>query len=261
MQQVELEIGSLDCQQEAERLAALIATGILDTPPEPGYDAITHLAAEYFQADSAGLGFADESRVWIKSSWGPHTRELPRKNSIFDLVLTEDGPVVVSGFSQSPQLDGPLLILKLLDVAFFAAVPVRSFDGKILGILTIFSHAPRNGLAPDELHMLENLADMAASQLELRRLRKSLTGNGKRRSRAAGIRSGWSSGTDLRHALNEGQFVLYYQPEVELSTRKIVGLEALIRWAHPERGLIPPMDLSLPWTSFPSPRRTAWSSP
>ena len=36
--------------------------------------------------------------------------------------------------------------------------------------------------------------------------------------------------------------MLYYQPEVELATRKIVGLEALIRWRHPERGLIPPMD-------------------
>ena len=36
--------------------------------------------------------------------------------------------------------------------------------------------------------------------------------------------------------------MLYYQPEIDLATRKIVGLEALIRWAHPERGLIPPMD-------------------
>ena len=36
--------------------------------------------------------------------------------------------------------------------------------------------------------------------------------------------------------------MLYFQPEVELATRRIVGLEALIRWNHPERGLIPPMD-------------------
>ena len=36
--------------------------------------------------------------------------------------------------------------------------------------------------------------------------------------------------------------MLYYQPEVELATRRIVGLEALIRWQHPERGLIPPME-------------------
>ena len=36
--------------------------------------------------------------------------------------------------------------------------------------------------------------------------------------------------------------MLYYQPEVELASRRIVGLEALIRWQHPERGVIPPMD-------------------
>ena len=36
--------------------------------------------------------------------------------------------------------------------------------------------------------------------------------------------------------------MLYYQPEVELATRRIVGLEALIRWQHPVRGLVPPGD-------------------
>ena len=61
MQQAELETGRLDHEQEAARLTALIATGIMDTPPEPGYDAITRLAAEYFRADSAGIGFADRS--------------------------------------------------------------------------------------------------------------------------------------------------------------------------------------------------------
>jgi EAL domain-containing protein (putative c-di-GMP-specific phosphodiesterase class I) len=242
MQQADLETGGLVHQQEVARLAALMATGILDTPPESGYDAITRLAAEYFQADSAVLGFADESRIWMKSSWGQQVRELPRKNSIFDLVLAEDGPVVVSGFSQSPQVDGPLLILKLLEATFFASVPVRSFHGKILGALTIFCREPRHGLTPDELRMLESLADMAASQLELRRLRRAVAGNGPRRPRAGSVRAAWPSGTDLRRALDDRQFVLYYQPEVELSTRKIVGLEALIRWAHPERGLIPPMD-------------------
>jgi EAL domain-containing protein (putative c-di-GMP-specific phosphodiesterase class I) len=46
----------------------------------------------------------------------------------------------------------------------------------------------------------------------------------------------------LRHALEKSEFVLYYQPEVELATRRIVGLEALIRWSHPERGLVAPVD-------------------
>jgi EAL domain-containing protein (putative c-di-GMP-specific phosphodiesterase class I) len=46
----------------------------------------------------------------------------------------------------------------------------------------------------------------------------------------------------LRHALEKHEFVLYYQPEIDLVTRKIVGLEALIRWAHPVRGLVLPME-------------------
>ncbi|MBB5018287.1 diguanylate cyclase (GGDEF)-like protein/PAS domain S-box-containing protein [Chitinivorax tropicus] len=44
----------------------------------------------------------------------------------------------------------------------------------------------------------------------------------------------------LRRALDEDQFVLYYQPKLDFSTLQIVGLEALIRWQHPEQGMIPP---------------------
>lgn len=47
---------------------------------------------------------------------------------------------------------------------------------------------------------------------------------------------------DLRHAVTRDQFQLYYQPKIRLSDFKIIGAEALIRWNHPERGLIPPND-------------------
>ncbi len=45
----------------------------------------------------------------------------------------------------------------------------------------------------------------------------------------------------LRLALDNEEFVLHYQPKVELEGRRIVGLEALIRWQSPELGLVPPM--------------------
>jgi EAL domain-containing protein (putative c-di-GMP-specific phosphodiesterase class I) len=47
---------------------------------------------------------------------------------------------------------------------------------------------------------------------------------------------------DLRAALTQGQFVLYYQPVINLEHGNITGFEALIRWQHPDRGLVPPND-------------------
>jgi diguanylate cyclase (GGDEF)-like protein/PAS domain S-box-containing protein len=49
-------------------------------------------------------------------------------------------------------------------------------------------------------------------------------------------------GADLRRALDRQEFCLYYQPIVELPTRRITGVEALLRWNHPERGLVAPME-------------------
>jgi EAL domain-containing protein (putative c-di-GMP-specific phosphodiesterase class I) len=223
----------------------LVSTGILDTEPEPSYDAIVRLAAEYFQAGSAGIGFADESRVWIKSSYGPYVRELPRRNSIFERVLAADGPVFVSNLSTLTQINESVLLPRLVETVSFASVPVRSSEGRILGSMTIFFREPRSAMTLEELRMLESLAGIVTSQLELRRLRRTHATQNLRRPRFSGgvaTTHSWPSPHDLRHALERRQFVLYYQPEVELTTRKIVGVEALIRWMHPERGLIPPMD-------------------
>lgn len=48
---------------------------------------------------------------------------------------------------------------------------------------------------------------------------------------------------DLRQALEHGEFVLHYQPQVDINNAETVGAEALIRWNHPQRGLVPAQDI------------------
>lgn len=47
---------------------------------------------------------------------------------------------------------------------------------------------------------------------------------------------------DLKFGIERNEFVLYYQPKVEAIHKNIIGVEALIRWAHPELGMIPPLE-------------------
>ena len=47
---------------------------------------------------------------------------------------------------------------------------------------------------------------------------------------------------DMRRALTADQLVLHYQPKIDLGSGEIVGVEALVRWQHPERGLLPPSE-------------------
>jgi len=46
---------------------------------------------------------------------------------------------------------------------------------------------------------------------------------------------------DLRYALDKSEFILHYQPLIDINTNRIIAVEALVRWIHPQKGLIPPL--------------------
>ena len=58
----------------------------------------------------------------------------------------------------------------------------------------------------------------------------------------AGMQDRMRLESDLRHALVHGELLLHYQPKFDLASKCLVGAEALVRWQHPQRGLVPPSD-------------------
>ena len=98
------------------------------------------------------------------------------------------------------------------------------------------SIAPIDGVEPDQL--LKN-ADMAlyGAKGDGRGMYRFFEAEMDRRMKE---RRGLEM--DLRQALNNGEFELYYQPLVNLQTNEISAFEALLRWNHPSRGLISPAD-------------------
>jgi len=246
MQSVPLKPSSKRSPSETERLNALYAAEILDTAPEQFFDAMTRLAAEHFNVELAYLGFVDEDRVWVKSSWGDGVFELPRSQSVCSLVLEAGGPVVIPDVHvpSSQVLGFPLV--RRLGLAFVAGVPVCASNGQILGALVLGGRQAKEKFGDVERQFLEQLANMVGSHMELARLQRLMKSNARRSTKArrsASTLDGqhqWPTPADLRHALDEDQFELYYQPELDLTNHKIIGLEALIRWNHPQRGLVFP---------------------
>src|SRR4051812_717108 len=111
-------------------------------------------------------------------------------------------------------------------------------DGRLIVIGTSIgiAVAPANGANPDLL--LKN----AAMALYLAKGDGRGTHRFFEREMDKRLQSRRALELDLRKAIANGEFELYYQPILYLQTGKVSGFEALLRWNHPERGMIPPLD-------------------
>lgn len=258
MPQVAQQSTSAHDNAERMRLGALRGLAILDTAPEPCFDTITGMAAQVMQAETASLAFVDETRIWTKSAHGEQLKEFPRLDSNAEQVVMEARSIAILDLENQSDHPRAQNRHRALGLRFFAGVPVRIAGGPVVGVLSVHGCHPRDQVKDEQIALLEQLAELAADQLELRKLRLleqmrdvagvcalhpgTLHTDHLPDTAESSPHTDWPLADDIRDGLKHNEFVLYYQPEVELTTRRIVGLEALVRWQHPQRGLVPPMD-------------------
>jgi serine/threonine protein kinase len=152
---------------EAERLAAVRDSNLLDTPPDAEFDRMTALAARIFDVPVALLGLVDEDRVWLKSRQGLDVAELDRTRGFGSIDALHEDTLVIEDVTTDPRT-ADLPGSAESTYRFYAGVPLRTADGYNLGSFAIADVRPRH-LSPTEIATLEDLAAMALHEMELRR--------------------------------------------------------------------------------------------
>ena len=137
---------------------------------------------------------------------------------------------VLDGLNE--HIDSHTILTRMLE----AAATELIIDGKPLKVSTSIgvTFYPQNNSSPDQLLRHADHAMYKAKQL----------GKGRWHvfdiEQDVAVKHRHEEIERLRLALQNEEFTLFYQPKVDLSSNKVIALEALIRWNHPEQGILPP---------------------
>jgi diguanylate cyclase (GGDEF)-like protein len=159
-------------------------------------------------------------------------RQLAAESDVVTRLGGDEFAMIQLGVSD-PQAAGQLAgrIIEALDRPF-------EFDGHtvVIGASVGISLAPRDSVNGEDLLKMSDLALYRAKNESRGTFRFFEPGMDAR------LRERRELEADLRVAIREGQFEVHYQPLLDLATGTIRGLEALVRWQHPVRGQIAPLD-------------------
>jgi diguanylate cyclase (GGDEF)-like protein/PAS domain S-box-containing protein len=149
---------------EEERLKALHALGVLDTPQEDRFDRFTRIAAAAFDAPTALVSLVDSDRQWFKSRVGFALSETPRSLAFCSHAIALDELLVVHDTHLDERFADHPLVVGAPFVRFYAGQPVHSVDGQPLGTLCLLDQRPRQFGDADK-RMLRDLAQMVQDEL------------------------------------------------------------------------------------------------
>lgn len=151
---------------EEQRLEALRALRVLDTPVEERFERITRLARKYFDVSIAAITLVDEQRQWFKSIQGLNVRETGRDISFCGHVIVEDALFVVADARKDSRFKDNPLVTGDPKISFYAGIPLRGRHRIPLGTLCIIDDKPRD---PDtvDVNALQDFAVLAERELNV----------------------------------------------------------------------------------------------
>lgn len=162
----------LSSAPEADRLAALAALHILDTPAEREFDALAEIARAALGAASAAVSLVDDRRQWFKARSGILFAETLRDIAFCPHAMETETVLVIPDAVQDPRFRTNPLVIQPGGIRFYAGAPLVLADGHCVGTLCVFDPAPRTGLTDAEATTLRQLADLTVELIEARRLRR-----------------------------------------------------------------------------------------
>jgi EAL domain-containing protein (putative c-di-GMP-specific phosphodiesterase class I)/GAF domain-containing protein len=155
------------------RLAELRSYGLLDTPPDPDFDDISHLICSIAGTPIGIVSLVDENRQWFKSCIGLAVRETPRAISFCGHAILQRRPLIVEDALADERFRDNPLVQGDPHIRFYAGVPLVSANGLALGTLCAVDSRPRR-LDDARIDALQRLARQTVRLMELRRERRLL---------------------------------------------------------------------------------------
>ena len=153
---------------DPDRLSALYATGLLDSPPEAAYDRITRAAAEALDAPHAAVSLIDVDRQFFKSTVGmggtsPEERQTPLDRSVCQYAVANEMPLIIEDARVDPVLKNHPAVLDGSVVAYLG-IPLFDHAHHAIGTLCVFDTKPRIW-GTGHIQVLSDLAELAAERI------------------------------------------------------------------------------------------------
>ena len=149
---------------EAERLSALRALMLLDTPPEERFDRLVRFAAEQLDTPIAMVSLFDGQRQWFKARVGLDDTESARDVSFCGHAILKEEVFVVEDARSDPRCEDNPLVVGEPHIRFYAGAPLSAPGGHRIGTLCVIDTVPR-ALSTLELSILEALRCLANEAL------------------------------------------------------------------------------------------------